>query len=73
MTMKIAPIRTRVISFPHRDITMPAMRPPIGVASDGIASLAPAVVAESSKTIWKNSGRRKRYYIKRSFIEIRNY
>lgn len=51
IAINIAPMRTRVISFPHRDMTIPAMRPPIGVANDGIASLAPAVVAESRSTI----------------------
>jgi hypothetical protein len=61
MTMRIAPIRTRLVSFPHFDIMMPAMSPPMGVASDGIASRAPAVVAESSRTTWKNRGRLKRY------------
>lgn len=40
--IKPAPTRTRVMSFPHRDITMPAISPPMGVARDGIASRAPA-------------------------------
>lgn len=64
-TMRKAPVRTSGISLPHRDMTTPATRPPIGVASDGIARRAPAVVAESSKTIWKNRGRLKRYCVER--------
>lgn len=50
-TMRIAPVLTRGINLPHLDMTTPAIRPPIGVASDGIASRAPAVVAESKSTI----------------------
>lgn len=61
ITMRMAPTLTRVTSFPHLDMTTPAIRPPIGVARDGIASRAPAVVAESSKTTWKKRGRLKRY------------
>lgn len=34
----------------------------MGVASDGMASRAPAVVAESRRTTWKNRGRLKRYW-----------
>lgn len=60
-TIRAAPRRTRVMSLPHRDMTMPATRPPMGLASDGIASRPPARVAESNRTTWKNSGRLKRY------------
>jgi hypothetical protein len=44
---------------------MPAITPPMGVARDGIASRAPAVVAESRRTTWKKSGSMKRYYKKK--------
>ena len=50
-TMRKAPVRTSGINLPHRDMTTPATKPPIGVASDGIARRAPAVVAESNNTI----------------------
>ena len=60
-TMRMAPTLTSVTNFPHLDMITPAIRPPIGVAKDGIASRAPAVVAESSRTIWKKRGRLKRY------------
>lgn len=62
--IKIAPVRTKVISFPHRDMTMPAIRPPMGVAREGIARRAPAFVAESRRTTWKKRGNMKRYFTK---------
>lgn len=55
-----APARTRSASFPHRDITMPAMSPPSGVARDGIARRAPAFVGLSRRMTWKSSGSVKR-------------
>lgn len=60
-SMKKAPVRTSQTSLPQRDMTIPATRPPRGVASDGIASRAPALVAESSNTTWKKRGSMKRY------------
>ena len=60
--INMAPLLTKVVSLPHRDMTTPAMTPPIGVARDGIARRAPAVVAESSRTTWKNNGNMNRYW-----------
>jgi hypothetical protein len=62
MHMSKAPARTRWANLPQRDMTMPAMRPPIGVARDGIANLAPAFAADSIRMTWNSKGRVKRNY-----------
>lgn len=59
--MNSAPIRTSQSSLPNRDIITPAIIPPMGVAREGMARRAPAFVAESRSTTWKNSGSMKRY------------
>ena len=64
-TIKRAPTRTRPRSCPHRDMTMPAISPPMGTPKEGMTIRAPATVGESSRTTWKYSGRAKRYYRKR--------
>lgn len=61
--MRTSPARIRGISFPQRDMTVPATRPPRGIASEGTARRTPALVAESCRTDWKKSGSMKRYCI----------
>jgi hypothetical protein len=58
----LAPVRTSGMSLPQRDMTIPAMMEPIGVASEGRARRAPAFVADSIKITWKKSGIMKRNY-----------
>jgi hypothetical protein len=61
--MRKQPSRTRWPSIPHRDIRKPAMRPPIGVAIEGMMSRTPAFDAESRSTTWKNRGIMNRNYL----------
>lgn len=61
--MRKQPSRTRWPSIPHRDIRKPAMRPPIGVAIEGMMSRTPAFDAESRSTTWKNRGIINRNYL----------
>lgn len=44
------PARTRLPSWPQRDMMKPAMRPPIGVDREGTTSRIPAFEAESKRT-----------------------
>jgi hypothetical protein len=57
------PTRTNCASFPQCDITKPAIKPPMGVASDGITRRSPAFDGVSRSTTWKNKGSIKRNWI----------
>lgn len=59
--MRTSPVRISGISLPQRDMTVPEMRPPRGMASEGRDRRMPALVAESWRMAWKKSGSMKRY------------
>lgn len=52
-TMSAVPVLTSGRSLPQRDMMMPAVMAPTGVARDGMARRAPALEGESSRTTWK--------------------
>lgn len=58
--MSTIPPRTSSIRSPRRDMTRPAIKPPMGPAAAGTTRRSPAVVAVSRRTDWKKRGRVKR-------------
>lgn len=62
MHISSAPVRTRYASFPHRDMMIPEIKPPMGVAKLGIARRAPVFVADSRRDTWNSRGSVKRNY-----------